>query len=102
MIRRPPISTLFPYTTLFRSRSVGRAGGRAAIIRAMAKIPYGRRITELAAADPDRPAVTCGDEQLTRAELERRANRLARDLQNRGDRKSTRLQSRHANNSYAV
>src|SRR2546422_11290851 len=26
MIRRPPRSTLFPYTTLFRSRSFGRAG----------------------------------------------------------------------------
>src|SRR3712207_8841815 len=26
MIRRPPRSTLFPYTTLFRSRRVGRAG----------------------------------------------------------------------------
>src|SRR2546426_1844279 len=30
MIRRPPRSTLFPYTTLFRSRGVGRAGQRAA------------------------------------------------------------------------
>src|SRR2546429_4022859 len=31
MIRRPPRSTLFPYTTLFRSRAVGRgAGGTAA------------------------------------------------------------------------
>src|SRR2546430_8033920 len=27
MIRRPPRSTLFPYTTLFRSRLPGRAGG---------------------------------------------------------------------------
>src|SRR2546425_2574011 len=27
MIRRPPRSTLFPYTTLFRSRRPGRAGG---------------------------------------------------------------------------
>src|SRR5258705_50529 len=27
MMRRPPRSTLFPYTTLFRSRAVGRAGG---------------------------------------------------------------------------
>src|SRR3989442_11794956 len=26
MIRRPPRSTLFPYTTLFRSRACGRAG----------------------------------------------------------------------------
>src|SRR5438552_7628122 len=28
MIRRPPRSTLFPYTTLFRSRNVGRFGTR--------------------------------------------------------------------------
>src|SRR3712207_8099800 len=28
MIRRPPRSTLFPYTTLFRSRESGRHGGR--------------------------------------------------------------------------
>src|SRR2546427_8300365 len=29
MIRRPPRSTLFPYTTLFRSRLAGRVGGDA-------------------------------------------------------------------------
>src|SRR3712207_7257194 len=29
MIRRPPRSTLFPYTTLFRSRRAHRVGGRA-------------------------------------------------------------------------
>src|SRR2546430_3312962 len=28
MIRRPPRSTLFPYTTLFRSPGTGRSGGR--------------------------------------------------------------------------
>src|SRR5438105_12916381 len=30
MIRRPPRSTLFPYTTLFRSRGVGRGDGAGA------------------------------------------------------------------------
>src|SRR5256885_9684251 len=30
MIRRPPRSTLFPYTTLFRSRAGGRMGSRVA------------------------------------------------------------------------
>src|SRR2546422_1797568 len=30
MIRRPPRSTLFPYTTLFRSRNIGRRGEPAA------------------------------------------------------------------------
>src|SRR5687767_15639803 len=34
MIRRPPRSTLFPYTTLFRSRDRGRAGRHAALRRA--------------------------------------------------------------------
>src|SRR5256885_11675769 len=29
MIRRPPRSTLFPYTTLFRSRAAGAQGGRS-------------------------------------------------------------------------
>src|SRR3989449_4435567 len=32
MIRRPPRSTLFPYTTLFRSRDRNRDGGRAAAL----------------------------------------------------------------------
>src|SRR2546421_4493059 len=37
MIRRPPRSTLFPYTTLFRSRHVrGRESARAATVRARA------------------------------------------------------------------
>src|SRR2546425_3396655 len=31
MIRRPPRSTLFPYTTLFRSRADGREDGRAGL-----------------------------------------------------------------------
>jgi bile acid-coenzyme A ligase len=40
--------------------------------------PLGQLLTERAAADPDFPAVTCGDDSLTRRELEARANRLAR------------------------
>src|SRR3712207_7911306 len=31
MIRRPPRSTLFPYTTLFRSHAAARAGGKRAV-----------------------------------------------------------------------
>src|SRR5689334_12793378 len=46
----------------------------------MAIISYGRRITQLAEQDPSRPAVTCGARTLARAQLERRANRLAHDL----------------------
>src|SRR5688572_33060602 len=75
MIRRPPRSTLFPYTTLFRS--AGRAGRRAAVPA------RGRR---------GRP----GDGHLHL--------RLDRAAQGRrvGDRKSTRLNSSHSQISYAV
>ena len=50
----------------------------------MELVSFPRRLTELAAAAPDRLAVTCGDVSLTRAELESRANRLAGDLAGRG------------------
>src|SRR3712207_6926500 len=83
MIRRPPRSTLFPYTTLFRSRaargaaiaaapeSAGAAGARRALWRA----------------------------GFARVELERdRVDAVALSR----DRKSTRLNSSHANISYAV
>jgi bile acid-coenzyme A ligase len=43
-------------------------------------ISFSRRLTELAAEAPARAAITCGDESLTRAQLESAANRLARDL----------------------
>ena len=46
----------------------------------MPLVSYARRLSDLAAADPDRVAITCGDEQITRAGLESAANRLARDL----------------------
>src|SRR5690242_2940945 len=38
----------------------------------------GERLSALAAAAPDAPAITCGDESVTRGELDRRSNRLAR------------------------
>src|SRR2546426_6772030 len=75
MIRRPPRSTLFPYTTLFRSRLA--AAGRRRARRRQARIP--RRLRGLLA----RP--------------------LAARLLDRGqDRKSTRLNSSHLVISYAV
>src|SRR3712207_8786663 len=87
MIRRPPRSTLFPYTTLFRS---DRAGAGLAVERGAA------RALEQADLAHD----------LLRA---RRDGELAagevldeRELLCRADRKSTRLNSSHANISYAV
>src|SRR5690349_22186411 len=77
MIRRPPRSTLFPYTTLFRSRQ-----GRA---RAPHREPL--RAAELAARESPR-AVAEGA--------------VALQPRRRVDRKSTRLNSSHVEISYAV
>src|SRR3712207_9355488 len=80
MIRRPPRSTLFPYTTLFRSEVV--AGERA-------HARDGRR--------PGRPS--------HRGRVRIRGARVLGIEGARGDgedRKSTRLNSSHANISYAV
>src|SRR3712207_8693621 len=85
MIRRPPRSTLFPYTTLFRS---GRAQWR----------PSARRGLPL----PARPLVhraRHGGRQIRARKRVRRGD--GRDDGGR-DRKSTRLNSSHANISYAV
>src|SRR2546427_4791619 len=79
MIRRPPRSTLFPYTTLFRSQS------------------------------PDRKADHAVDGRLTRAHRQWDHARLSPGTRQAGsgahherDRKSTRLNSSHSQISYAV
>src|SRR3712207_7267435 len=81
MIRRPPRSTLFPYTTLFRS---------------------GRRGRPSLKATQRRPAASATEEPghlLLRLRVRRRGGaQCDGDL----DRKSTRLNSSHANISYAV
>src|SRR3712207_6971878 len=82
MIRRPPRSTLFPYTTLFRSpRQGGHPPGPQAVQRA------GHDVRRQAGAEGDRLRPRQGD-------------RAAADAAQ--DRKSTRLNSSHANISYAV
>src|SRR3712207_7360965 len=81
MIRRPPRSTLFPYTTLFRSpaavRREGGAAGRPAAPHDQQLVGRGRP----------------GDRGQGRGQPRHRG---------RQDRKSTRLNSSHANISYAV
>src|SRR2546430_17733709 len=42
MIRRPPRSTLFPYTTLFRSAELSRFGGRLHIVSDQTHVEAGR------------------------------------------------------------
>src|SRR3712207_7915065 len=76
MIRRPPRSTLFPYTTLFRSE-----------VRHPMHRPAGGRLHS-------RPA--------ERTDAGREGGPGARSGSPTGDRKSTRLNSSHANISYAV
>src|SRR2546422_5847739 len=49
MIRRPPRSTLFPYTTLFRSSSVTDAAGHASTTRTLGPTP-GTQTTTASAA----------------------------------------------------
>src|SRR3712207_8643441 len=81
MIRRPPRSTLFPYTTLFRSPSMAEREASG----------FGRDAGAEAEAT-DRDPASLGDRE---REQERAQVRLR-------DRKSTRLNSSHANISYAV
>src|SRR5258705_7275185 len=85
MIRRPPRSTLFPYTTLFRSSSAG-CGPRPA----MTVLPGRRRTTA----------------PLARWAHEKHFHKIGDGgdylLGSREDRKSTRLNSSHLGISYAV
>src|SRR5256885_11594847 len=96
MIRRPPRSTLFPYTTLFRS-------GLQSILDADI-VPSGPREpgVRVAAVDVDRVVEV---RPLDRGLLLRRDPRRGAELRvehQRGDRKSTRLNSSHLVISYAV
>src|SRR5215475_6061354 len=50
----------------------------------MSLVSYGRRVTELAAAQPDAVAFVCEEEMITRGALERDANRRAREFARRG------------------
>src|SRR3712207_8860119 len=89
MIRRPPRSTLFPYTTLFRSRP-----GRFRQARGLEALHLDllRRLRRLGG-----PSVY----SLRGAALDRGPHVPLDDAPG-GDRKSTRLNSSHANISYAV
>src|SRR5438874_8684344 len=60
MIRRPPRSTLFPYTTLFRSRHRTLPSGRAARLRtARARVPIMPRSEEHTSELPSRRDLVC-------------------------------------------
>src|SRR3712207_7888126 len=90
MIRRPPISTLFPYTTLFRSSRTSRAAcpsalhgrGQPSRLETESQQRLARSRDILAPAHDPAPGSAAGRSE--------------------ADRKSTRLNSSHANISYAV
>src|SRR2546430_10459310 len=86
MIRRPPRSTLFPYTTLFRSRGDEVEGVLA----------------QRRAADGVQRALIRAAVFLEPALQQDRERRLAAGGRTEQDRKSTRLNSSHSQISYAV
>src|SRR3712207_8945264 len=86
MIRRPPRSTLFPYTTLFRSVSRGCAFGDF----------DNDGDVDVVVSNLDGPASLLRNNGGTHHPQRLQHQRLAQD------RKSTRLNSSHANISYAV
>src|SRR2546427_9015869 len=80
MIRRPPRSTLFPYTTLFRSQPVVEVPAEDTLVHELVEV-----------------AVRAGDHPHVDAPRAVRA-----DGRDDADRKSTRLNSSHSQISYAV
>src|SRR5262249_17058989 len=62
----------------------GRGPRHEASARVSDETPLGVLLGQLARAEPDRPAITCGDETVARAALEARTNRLARAYRDRG------------------
>src|SRR3712207_8181095 len=88
MIRRPPRSTLFPYTTLFRSGRIAFLGGPLFFLSELRK-----RFTE---------TLNLSDENIIFPNNSQLYVALGAALNAKKDRKSTRLNSSHANISYAV
>src|SRR3712207_7104714 len=89
MIRRPPRSSLFPYTTLFRSK--------------LQKVPGALRADSAAKADvADKIGSLAEADIATKAYVDGKTPTGVALLAGATDRKSTRLNSSHANISYAV
>src|SRR3712207_7698235 len=88
MIRRPPRSTLFPYTTLFRSYCDRKKAAGKTSMEAMRSLK--RRLSDIVYRQMINDAMTAPGHH---------GDGSGRTT---GDRKSTRLNSSHANISYAV
>src|SRR2546430_8737974 len=85
MIRRPPRSTLFPYTTLFRSVGFLPLPMDSEYCRSSSNLSF------------DKGCIELGEDLAYRT-----ASQQSRCLNNNSDRKSTRLNSSHSQISYAV
>src|SRR3712207_7645483 len=86
MIRRPPRSTLFPYTTLFRSEMQRR----------------NRKKADTLYAEIDRNKLFVGTAEKEDRSVMNVCFVMSEEYKDKEDRKSTRLNSSHANISYAV
>src|SRR3712207_6962381 len=95
MIRRPPRSTLFPYTTLFRSAVDG--GALAEVPQDVAPALGLAHDPSVLGRDLDVP-----DHHVSPERVAPQDQGLALQREKVPDRKSTRLNSSHANISYAV
>src|SRR3712207_8847008 len=93
MIRRPPRSTLFPYTTLFRS------GADTGVRHAHRE--HGSALRELGLRQRS-VDFRCDDIRKLKSEIENTTGEADLPAPAVQDRKSTRLNSSHANISYAV
>src|SRR2546426_4345300 len=119
MIRRPPRSTLFPYTTLFRSRDLGAFGIK--IPReygglGLSQLSYMKAIELVSSIDGSITALVSAHQSIgvpqplklfgTETQKKKYLPRLAKGISSFGsrcrDRKSTRLNSSHLVISYAV
>src|SRR3712207_9330132 len=102
MIRRPPRSTLFPYTTLFRSLTDrGRADAAAAgrFLASVGVIPDYALVSDAVRTRETWEALREGAGATAREEV---SEAMYAASTSDADRKSTRLNSSHANISYAV
>src|SRR3712207_8961434 len=90
MIRRPPRSTLFPYTTLFRSYPLQTSFPSDQALRKIKMITVDRHQVLCQCTGRSTPIASVG------------LNKYLLLFKGARDRKSTRLNSSHANISYAV
>src|SRR5688572_32052169 len=91
MMRRPPRSTLFPYTTLFRSHALARRFQKIDVVEPSVAETI-EILRGLRTRFEEHHGITYADDALV----------AAAELAERQDRKSTRLNSSHSQISYAV